>query len=144
MQSQKDSSKSPISNSFATKEQYKIKEKAKNTPRSGYCPTGCGLVYLTIDNKCPSCGKTFKRKQTWDSAVKRFEVILEENKNALDMNIPTSYEKDNLKFPIMIGHEVYAVPLRYVIEFENVMMTEEKDYDSFFKTIIKRCKVLKV
>lgn len=143
MQVLKDPSKSPISNSYGTSQQYKIKEKAKNTPISGYCPTGCGLVYLTADKRCPSCKLPFKRKQTWDSVIKRFNVILEENKTVLDQHIPTDYEMNSLKLPIMIGHEFYSIPLRYLPEFENVMLTEEKDYASFFNYITTNCKVLK-
>lgn len=116
---------------------YTVKEKAKYSPISGYCPTGCGLVQLTIDKRCPNCKAIFKRANTWDSAVKRFNELCQENRSILD-----SAEKTNeVKLSVMIGRNFYSVPFSYLVEFDN--MLNHQKHDMFFNKIISECKILK-
>lgn len=116
---------------------HTIKAKAKYSPESGFCPTGCGLVQLTVNRTCPACGKPFKRQNTWDSAVKRFNEICEENRQLLDSKLVIM----DLKIPIMLGRSFYSVPFSMVVEFDN--MLNHTGYESFFKNILQTCKVLK-
>lgn len=115
---------------------YTVKEKAKFSPISGYCPTGCGLVQLTIYKTCPKCGAAFKRQQTWDSAVKRFNELCEENRSILDNNSFT-----DVKLPVMIGRQFYSVPFSFLVEFDNILNHEK--HESFFIKLISECKILK-
>lgn len=116
-----------------------IHEKAKFAPPSGFCPTGCGLVQLTIDNKCPVCNAVFKRGLTWDSAVKRFNEICEQNRSILDTSL---YEQVlQVKMPIMIGRYFYSVPFEYIVEFDNIL--NHTRHPEFFQKVISKCKILR-
>jgi len=115
---------------------YSVKEKAKYSPISGYCPSGCGLIQLTINKTCPCCGTKFKRQSTWDSAVKRLNEICNENREVLD-----SGNLQSIKIPVMIGRSFYSVPISYLKEFDDILNHDK--HEGFFSKIMSECKVLK-
>ena len=118
---------------------HTIHQKAKFAPTSGYCPTGCGLVQLTINNTCPVCKAVFKRALTWDSAVKRFNEICEENRELLDSEIDPKILE--IKMPVMIGRYFYSVPFQHIMEFDNILNHEK--HAAFFQKLMSKCKILK-
>lgn len=93
-------------------------------------------MQLTIYRTCPSCNTPFKRATTWDSAVKRFNELCEENRGIIESNIFT-----DVKLPIMIGRQFYSVPFSYLVEFDNILNHEK--HESFFVKLMSECKTLK-
>lgn len=125
---------------------YLVKQKAKFSPLSGVCPTGCGNVQITIYGTCPACNAIMIREHTWDSVIRRFETIYQENMLALSRYIPDDYDYHSFKFPIMIGHKFYSVPLRYIQEFESLKQVDQefKNPTQFFSHITEHCRILKL
>lgn len=130
---------------------YLVKRKAKFAPLSGYCPGGCGLVQVLDDGTCPACRRVMTREHTWDSVIKRFDIIAQENMLALNRLIPDDYCYHLVKVPIMIGHKFYSVPLTKIQEFYSLEHQDRepkingKDHRTlFFTHLIESCKVLKL
>lgn len=117
---------------------FTVSKKAKFVMR-GFCRTGCGWVMLGADHQCLACGTKVTNLPTNENMIRRFETILQVNKPVIDQWVPDDYENLTLKLPVSMGKKTYFVPLRYFQEFENIQMSDDKDYESFFDNIKKKC-----
>lgn len=124
---------------------WTVSPKAKNKLNCGYCPTGCGFVELTSDNRCPACGAKFMRPKKWDSTTGNFENIISKNQKLVDEYIPTGFINYNaIQLPIQIEHHVYVVPIELIQQFRNIEYTDDKDTDQFFRYVKSMCDIIKI
>jgi len=127
---------------------YEVKRKAKFKPENtAFCnsPTCLKEVVTTDDNRCIQCGnRVLLRQKTNESLIKRFDMIIDANRDALDSVFFVMAENENIRIPVKIAQQYYFVALRYFVEFENIQQSDDKNYDTFFEHIKKVCPVVKL
>ena len=129
------------------KNAYSVKAKAKFAPVSAFCINGCGLIQVRQDGTCPACHTVIVRRNTWDSVIKRFDHVISKNKEAIENYIPTDFANFELsQIPIMIGHNHYAVHMKFLTEFVNIKHVDQefRDYGKFFNMIQSTCPIVKL
>ena len=118
---------------------YNVSPKAKFSVQ-GFCPYCNSTVRLGAKHQCLNCGTRIKRKTTNEALIDKFEKSLQENKISLYSWIFSTPETEQPKIKIKIGFYTYFIPIRYLLEFENLRFTnDENPYDSFLKHIEITC-----
>lgn len=114
---------------------------------SFFCKNFCGWQYETADGKCPKCGVKVIRESTYQAAAKRFEIIISENRKAIDHHIPImSPEEKSIKIPFQLGKQTYFVPLKWFVEFDTIRNTDKEErplhiqLEMFFDAVKQSCK----
>jgi len=121
---------------------YTVSPKAKYVPPdySAFCPAGCGWVRVDEQGRCRSCKTVIIKQYTFEAIAKRFNIIIEQNQVIFDTL--TEFQRDNIKIPIKIAHAYFLVPIKYFIEFSNLLSHEK--YDAFFKHLKEVCHTVKL
>lgn len=118
---------------------YEVKKKAKFKPENtAFCnsPTCLREVIITDDNRCIQCGqRVMLRQKTNESLIKRFQCIVDMNREAIDSAFFVMAESENIRIPVKIAQQYYFVAFRYFVEFENIQQSDSKDYDEFFEKV---------
>jgi len=91
----------------------------------------CGWVKLH-DGRCPSCHRVYNKEQTYDSLRKRFEVIMDLNRDQL-----RKLDIDNLVLPVKIANTFYAVPISVFKAFDDI--TSHEKHKGFFEMVQRTC-----
>lgn len=121
---------------------FVVSPKAKYVPPdySAFCPTGCGWVRVDEQGRCRSCKAVIIKQYTYEAISKRFNMIIEHNQVIFDTL--TEFQRENIKIPIKIAHAYYMVPIRYLMEFSNILNHEK--YNAFFTHIKETCHIVKL
>lgn len=122
-------------------ELYGVTSKGKRFQISGFCPYCLRDVKLGANHQCLICGAKVKRKATNEKLIHQFEKLCEIHKEIMESWIPVTPEIEQLFAKIKIGFFTYFVSIRYLQEFENLQLTDNKDtaYDDFLEHIKKTC-----
>lgn len=120
---------------------FAVSTKAKYIPPdySAFCTAGCGWVRIDEQGRCRACKTVIIKQYTFEAISKRFDSFIEHNQHVFDSL--TEFQKDNIKIPIKIAHAYYMVPIKYFIEFSNILSHER--YEPFFKHIKAVCPIIK-
>ena len=118
----------------------KVKHIEKNKDgESFFCSNWHGWQRKTgIGNKL-TCGCEAIRGPTYDCVVKRFKVIIEQNRDFFDKKVWFEDEKEMFKIPVKIGALYYFVPLRYFVELDNLTASDHYQYEKFFEFLKEIC-----
>ena len=91
----------------------------------------CGWVKLK-DGRCPVCHKVYNKEQTFDSLRKRFEIVMDLNRDVLE-----KLDIDNFVLPIKISSIYYAVPISAFKAFDKI--TSYERHRGFFEMVQRTC-----
>lgn len=128
----------------STKKHFVVKVKAKNKPElTGFCNSPSCLAVMQLDSKhrCMGCGNHIVRPQNYESMKKWFETFIKTNEHLLNHEVQF---ESNTTIPVQIKKRTYFIPIRYIVEFSNIMHTDdfiEDSYNAYSKFFdnIKNC-----